>query len=75
VLKRKEVSMTELLSPRDAGRLLGLTTSGVVKLALRGRLPELRDSGGRRLFDRKDVEALVEARARVRASRIATETY
>lgn len=53
---------TELLAPCDAGRLLGLTTSGVIKLARRGALRELRDSQGRRLFERKDVADLVARR-------------
>ena len=48
----------QLLAPRDAGYLLGLTTSGVIKLARAGTLREIRDSAGRRLFRREDVERL-----------------
>ena len=54
--------MIELLAPRDAGQLLGLTTSGVIKLARAGTLREIRDSSGRRLFRRRDVEHLVRRR-------------
>ena len=53
-----------LLSPKDAGRLLGLSTSGVIRLALLGRLPELRDSSGRRLFHKEDVERVAADRAK-----------
>ena len=52
-----------LLCPRDAGRVLGLTTSGVIKLARAGKLPELRDSAGRRLFRIEDVERVRRERA------------
>lgn len=55
--------MPDLLSPRDAGHLLGLTTSGVIKLARRSKLPEQRDSSGRRFFLRADVERAVVERA------------
>ncbi len=48
----------ELLAPKDAGSILGLTTSGVIRLARSGRLPELRDRSGRRLFRLLDVECL-----------------
>lgn len=47
-----------LLAPRDAGRELGVTTSRVIQLAREGRLPELRDSAGRRYFLPEDVERL-----------------
>lgn len=56
-----------LLAPRDAGRLLGVTTARVQQLAREGRLPELRDSAGRRLFLLEDVEALRRQRARRRS--------
>lgn len=55
-----------LLAPRDAGRLLGVTTSRVIQLARAGRLAELRDSAGRRYFRLEDVERL---RARREAER------
>lgn len=52
----------ELLAPRDAGRRLGITTAGITRLAESGRLPEIRDSAGRRLFRREDVEKLARER-------------
>ncbi|MDR7567913.1 MAG: helix-turn-helix domain-containing protein [Armatimonadota bacterium] len=58
-----------LLAPRDAGRLLGVTTARVQQLAREGKLPELRDSAGRRLFLLEDVEALRRQRARKRSRR------
>jgi hypothetical protein len=57
----------DLLCPRDADVVLDLTTSGVIRLARIGELPELRDSGGRRLFRRGDVEQLAHARRERRA--------
>jgi len=44
-----------LLSPRDAGRLLGLTSWRVQQLDREGRLRAIRDSAGRRLFREADV--------------------
>lgn len=55
-----------LLAPRDAGRLLGVGTSRVIQLAREGRLRELRDSLGRRLFLVEDVEQLVREREKRR---------
>ena len=52
-----------LLSSRDAGRILGLTPSGVRRLADVGDLEAIRDSTGRRLFDRRTVDAVARARA------------
>lgn len=60
--------MTDLLSPRDAGRRLGITTSGVIQLARRGKLNELRDSAGRRLFRIEDVEKLAAEREKTKAA-------
>jgi len=45
-----------LLSPKDAGAVLGISTSGVIQMVLRGKLREIRDSSGRRLFKPADVE-------------------
>ena len=45
-----------LLTPRDVGRRLNLSTSRVIQLDREGVLPALRDSGGRRLFDPEVVE-------------------
>lgn len=58
-----------LLSPRDAGHELGLTTSGVIALARSGKLPELRDTSGRRFFDSTDVALAVKARRAAHAKR------
>jgi DNA-binding transcriptional MerR regulator len=59
-----------LLAPRDAGKLLGITSSAVVKLDERGRLHAIRDSAGRRLFRREDVLRLVRERQRAREARV-----
>jgi hypothetical protein len=59
----------DLLAPKDAGALLGITTAGVTRLAESGRLPEIRDSAGRRLFRRADVERLVREREAAAAAR------
>lgn len=52
----------KLLAPRDVGKALGISTSRVQQLAREGRLRELRDSAGRRLFRPADVERLRKAR-------------
>jgi len=56
-----------LLAPCDAARRLGITTSGVIKLARRGVLREQRDSRGRRFFVAEDVEQLARDREQRRA--------
>lgn len=56
--------MRQLLAPKDAARALGVTTSRVQQLAREGRLREIRDSAGRRLFRRADVERFLEERRR-----------
>ena len=55
-----------LLSPRDVGRRLNLSTSRVQQLDREGRLPALRDSSGRRLYCPDAVEAFACARERER---------
>jgi hypothetical protein len=52
----------QLLSPRDAGRLLGLSTPRLQQLDREGRLRALRDSAGRRFFKRATVEAFRQKR-------------
>jgi excisionase family DNA binding protein len=52
-----------LLTPSEAGRILGLTPDAVRALANKGRLPALKTLGGRRLFLRSDVDELARARA------------
>jgi len=44
-----------LLAPKDAGRLLGVTTPRVQQLDREGRLRAIRDSAGRRLYREADV--------------------
>ena len=51
-----------LLSPRDPGRRLGLTSSRLAELDREGVLRAIRDSAGRRLFDAEAVEALRQIR-------------
>jgi hypothetical protein len=52
----------QLLSPRDAGRLLGLSTPRLQQLDREGRLKALRDSAGRRFFTWASVEAFRQQR-------------
>ena len=52
-----------LLTPCDAGRILGLTPEAVRALNNKGRLPALKTVTGRRLFRRTDVEQLAAQRA------------
>lgn len=59
----ESIELTQLLSPSDAAKLLGVTPAAVVAMAKRGSLPHLQTAGGRRLFRREDVVALVDARA------------
>jgi excisionase family DNA binding protein len=60
---------TALLAPQDAARLIGVSAQRIRQLHLEGRLPALRDSAGRRLFRRKDVERLRREREQARAAR------
>ncbi len=48
--------MKTLLSPRDVGRRLHLSSSRVIQLDREGLLPAMRDSSGRRLYDADVVE-------------------
>ncbi len=57
----------ELLAPRDAAALLGLSTERVQQLDREGKLHALRDSAGRRLFRKNDVLRLKAKRERARA--------
>lgn len=54
---------TTLLGATGAARILGVSASRVTQLNREGALPAVRDSAGRRLYQRTDVEALAEARA------------
>ncbi|MDR7400579.1 MAG: MerR family transcriptional regulator [Armatimonadota bacterium] len=65
-----------LLAPKDAAQRLGVTTSRVQQLAREGKLREIRDSQGRRLFRPEDVERLRrqrEAERRVRTRKAAAQ--
>lgn len=55
----------DLLSPRDAGRLLGFSTERMQQLDREGKLRALRDSAGRRLFRKADVLRFKAKRERV----------
>jgi predicted site-specific integrase-resolvase len=57
----------ELLSPRDAGRLLGLTSWRMQQLDREGKLRAFRDSAGRRLFRKADVLRFKTKRERAKA--------
>ena len=62
--QQESLSVDEvLLTPSDAGRILGLTPEAVRALNNRGRLPALKTLTGRRLFRRSDVEQLAAQRA------------
>jgi hypothetical protein len=54
---------TTYMAPRDVGRRLGITTSGVIALVGRGQLRDIRDSAGRRFFDPVEVERCARERA------------
>src|SRR5205823_14667755 len=62
--------MRRLLTPKDAGALLGLSTGRIQQLDREGRLRAIRDSAGRRLFREGDVlrfKAERDQRARAQA--------
>jgi excisionase family DNA binding protein len=61
---------TQLLSPADAAKILGVTPAAVIAIARRGSLPFLRTVGGRRLFVRSDVERLARERQATIATRL-----
>jgi predicted site-specific integrase-resolvase len=52
----------DLLNATGVARLLDIGSYGVLALARRGRLPCVKDSGGRRLYRRRDVEQLMAER-------------
>lgn len=59
-----------LLGATGAAQILKVSASRVTQLNREGALPAVRDSAGRRLYTREDVEAL----ARLRAGRAVRET-
>ncbi len=63
------MQIDQILTVRDAGAILGITSSAVRALEIRGRLRAFRDSTGRRLFLVEDVERLKRERERRRETR------
>ena len=55
------------LAPRDVAKRLGVSVSRVAQLDREGRLPALRDSVGRRLYNPEVVERFALERERIRA--------
>jgi excisionase family DNA binding protein len=56
-----------LLTPSEAGRILGVTPEAVRAMSNKGTLAALRTLGGRRLFRLSDVERLAAERIARRA--------
>jgi excisionase family DNA binding protein len=63
----------DLMTPSDAGKVLGVTRGMVLKLVLAGRVPSVRTVGGVRLLWARDVAALAKARAKVAARAMAVK--
>lgn len=63
--------MESLLAPKDAGKLLGVTTTRIQQLEREGHLPAIRDSAGRRLFREVDVLRLARERRHQAKRRVA----
>ncbi len=55
-----------LLTPKDAGKILGLSIARIQQLDREGRFTALRDSAGRRLYLEEAVLAYKAARERQR---------
>lgn len=59
--------MSQLLTPSDAARLLGVTPAAVREMARRGALPVASTTlSGNRLFSKRDVERAARRRATAR---------
>jgi excisionase family DNA binding protein len=56
--------MAELLTVSAVARILNIPESTVRSIEKRGELTARRDSSGRRLFEREDVEALAKTKRR-----------
>jgi excisionase family DNA binding protein len=65
--------MTDLLTPQDAAKLLGVSAQRVRQMEAQGRLSSIRTAGGWRLFQREDVLRLAVERAQARAARQADQ--
>lgn len=62
--------MTDLITPAEAARLLGLTPASVRALERKQTLPAaVKTANGNRLFRRRDVLALVQKRKEARRGR------
>lgn len=61
--------MMNLLSPRDASRRLGISTSRLIQLDREGVFRALRDSAGRRFYDADAVERFAKQRLEQREQR------
>jgi len=61
--------MEELLATSAVARILNISESGVRLLEKRGELVARRDSSGRRLFDRTEVERFARSKTRQRAAK------
>jgi DNA-binding transcriptional MerR regulator len=60
-----------LLAPQDVARRLRLSTSRLMQLDREGKLPALRDSAGRRLYDPDVVERFAQERERQQQNKAA----
>lgn len=54
----------DLMSTNEAARVLGLTAESIRRLADQGRLKAVGRTAAGRVFNRRDVEALRDARAK-----------
>ncbi len=60
----------KLLSPRDAGALIGVSTARMQQFDREGKLRALRDSSGRRIYREIDVLRFKAAREAQKAGRV-----
>ena len=61
-VKMKSSKELELLSPYDASRIADVSASTIRLWADTGKLTTIRTAGGMRLFERGEVEAVVQRR-------------
>lgn len=61
--------MPRYLAPKDAARILDVTTARVQQLDREGKLPAMRDSANRRFFEEAAVLRLLETRRHEAARR------
>jgi excisionase family DNA binding protein len=60
----RETDMTDVVSSFEAAQILQCTPDNIRRLAREGRLRAVISTGAGRLFSRRDIEALAEARAK-----------